>query len=391
MLIISDEKLNYEDVLIVPQRSTLDSRASVDLLREYKFPHCKETLKCTGIIASNMWNIGTIDMIYALSRHNCLVAVNKYEEKEILLKLFDDPIIDGRFFVSVGESDEELEKFRNIYRNKFFKSDRNRLKVCIDVANGYRASFVDFIKKVREIVGCDAVIMAGNVTTPEMTQELILSGVDIVKIGIGPGSVCKTRLATGVGYPMLSAIIECANAAHGLGGHICADGGCRTSGDVCKAFCAGADFVMLGGLLAGTNECQGDWKYINNKFYQYTDPNSILAGKYPFVENGIVDIHSDGSGVTCCTFDKSKHEIMEHGQKSALKFFGMSSDEAMKKFGGEKSYRTSEGSVRWIDVKGPAEDVIEEILGGLRSCATYIGARNIKEMPKRAVFVKVYQ
>ncbi len=129
--------------------------------------------------------------------------------------------------------------------------------VCIDVANGYTESFVGFVAKFREAYP-RITVMAGNVVTGEMTEELILSGADIVKVGIGPGSVCTTRSMTGVGYPQLSAVIECADAAHGLGGRICADGGCTTPGDVAKAFGGGADFVMLGGMLAGHDECAGD-------------------------------------------------------------------------------------------------------------------------------------
>lgn len=386
MLLINDEKLDYKDVLIVPQRSTLDSRSSVDLIRDYKFLHCKQNLKCTGIIASNMWNIGTPEMVYALSKHNCLTAVNKYVKEEDWHKVYKDESINGKFFFTIGESEKDLETLKWIYSPSL---KCNRFMFCIDVANGYRASFVDFVKKAREIVGCEAVIMAGNVTTPEMTQELILAGADIVKIGIGPGSVCQTRRVTGVGYPMLSAIIECANAAHGLGGHICADGGCREAGDICKAFCAGSDFVMLGGMLAGTDECQGEWLYNNVTEYRYKDIKEEHK-RWPFVEGNIIAVSMDDGRSVACTFDKDKDGLIEYGSKIKLKFFGMSSDEAMQKFGGEnKHYRASEGLVEWVDAKGPAGNIIEEILGGVRSCATYIGAKSLKDLHKCSTFIKV--
>ena len=386
MLLIADEKLDYKDVLIVPQRSSLDSRSGVDLLREYKFPHCKLPLKCTGIIASNMWNIGTCDMAYSLAKYNCLTAINKYIKEENWHQLYKDKSFDGRFFFTVGESNEDLDTLKWVFSPSL---ECNRFMFCVDVANGYRASFIDYIKKIRTIVGCEAAIMAGNVTTPEMTQELILAGADIVKIGIGPGSACQTRRVTGVGYPMLSAIFECANAAHGLGGHICADGGCREPGDICKAFCAGADFVMIGGMLAGTDECQGEWLYRNVVEYHYNDIKEENR-RWPFVEGNIMGVNIDAGRGIACTFDKNKDGLIEHGEKTKLKFFGMSSDEAMKKFGGsDKHYRASEGSEVWVDAKGPASNVIEEILGGLRSCGTYIGAKNLKDFPKCSTFVKI--
>jgi GMP reductase len=210
------------------------------------------------------------------------------------------------------------------------------MKVCIDVANGYTQSFVDFIKEFRQWYP-DVVLMAGNVVTPEMTEELILAGVDIVKVGIGPGSVCTTRKKTGVGYPQLSAVIECADAAHGLQGHIIADGGCSVPGDVVKAFAAGADFVMLGGMLAGHKE----------------------GGASPFGEN---------------------------------KFYGMSSDTAMDLHnGGVANYRASEGKTVEIPYRGEVKHTMQDILGGLRSACTYVGASELKELSKRATFVRVTQ
>jgi GMP reductase len=363
MLVVNDVKLDYNDVLIVPQRSTLDSRSAVDLLREYKFRHCKQTLRCTGIIASNMWNVGTAAMANALSQNNMLTAINKFASDEELIKIYTTGQLNEKTFITIGQSEGELARIPKIGEACFKMADihMNRLMICIDVANGYRASFVDFVKRVRDRHDC--LIMAGNVTTPEMVQELILAGADIVKIGIGPGSVCETRRVTGVGYPMLSASIECANAAHGLGGHICADGGCKTPGDVCKAFCAGADFVMLGGMLAGTDECQGEWSY---KYYsKYNENVPISWDRYINGRNEI----------------RKKHQ---------LKFFGMSSREAMEKFGGaDRHYRASEGKTTWIDYKGSASTVIDEVLGGLRSCGTYIGAARLKDFSKCATFIKV--
>ena len=211
--------------------------------------------------------------------------------------------------------------------------------VCIDVANGYTEAFVSFVKKVRDTFP-DLVIMAGNVVTGDMTEELLLSGADIVKVGIGPGSVCTTRKMTGVGYPQLSAIIECADAAHGLGGRICADGGCTVPGDIAKAFGGGADFVMLGGMFAGHDEAGGERVELDGKVYR--------------------------------------------------RFYGMSSKDAMDKYsGGVAKYRAAEGKSVLLPERGPVENTVQDILGGVRSACTYVGARRLKELTMRTTFVRV--
>lgn len=213
--------------------------------------------------------------------------------------------------------------------------------ICVDVANGYSEHFVHFVKDVRQKFPSHT-IMAGNVVTGEMVEELILAGADIIKVGIGPGSVCTTRKKTGVGYPQLSAVIECADAAHGLGGHIISDGGCTCPGDVSKAFGAGADFVMLGGMLAG---------------------------------------HSESGG-----------EIIEKNGKKYKLFYGMSSDTAMKKHaGGVAEYRASEGKTVEVPYKGPVDVTIRDILGGVRSSCTYVGAGKLKELSRRTTFIRVTQ
>ena len=212
--------------------------------------------------------------------------------------------------------------------------------ICIDVANGYREVFLQFVRKVRKEFS-DKIIIAGNVATREMTEALILAGADIVKVGIGPGSVCTTRKVAGVGYPQLSAISECADAAHGLNGHVMSDGGCSSPGDVSKAFAAGADFVMLGGMLAGHDESGGE----------------------------VID---DGSG--------SKYKS----------FYGMSSARAMETHYGEVAgHRAPEGKEVRVPYRGALEVTIQSILGGLRSACSYVGARRIKDLPKCTTFIRV--
>jgi GMP reductase len=242
--------------------------------------------------------------------------------------------IENYIAISTGTGKKDAEKLASILSfSPHFKF------ICIDVANGYSEHFVSFVKQARTNYP-DKVIIAGNVVTGEMVEELLLAGADIIKVGIGPGSVCTTRLKTGVGYPQLSAIIECADAAHGLGGQIISDGGCVIPGDIAKAFGAGADFVMLGGMLAGHNESGG--------------------------------------------------ELVERNGKSYKQFYGMSSSTAMEKHvGGVAEYRASEGKVVEVPYRGDVETTLQDLLGGLRSACTYVGAPRLKELTKRTTFIRV--
>jgi len=327
---IEDEiKLDFKDVLIRPKRSTLSSRKEVDLNRTYKFKHSGAEWTGVPVMASNMDGVGTLEIAEALYRHQMFTClVKSYDEGDL-----GDTVgrIGGNHFaVSTGTNDRDFLKLKLILNSY---SEINF--ICIDVANGYSEHFGDYVAKVRKEFPTHTII-AGNVVTADMTQELILRGADIVKVGIGPGSVCTTRVQTGVGYPQLSAIIECADAAHGLGGHIIADGGCTCPGDVAKAFGAGADFVMLGGMLAGHDEGGGEVK--------------------------------DGK----------------------VTFYGMSSDTAMSKHhGGVASYRSSEGRTVTVPHRGAIENTVLDLLGGIRSTCTYVGAPSLKQLSKCTTFIKV--
>jgi len=376
MRIESDIKLDYKDVLLRPKRSVLTSRKEVDLVREFTFPNAggegadpkAYSWKGVPIVASNMDTVGTFEMAKKLAEHKMLTCISKHndvnrwkhkldgygvyktpESKEANSKNWKyergakdwQSRIYDHLCPSIGikydpNNYDDVDYLRDVqwgfYHNRF---------VCIDAANGYTARFCDFIKRVREEHPA-LIIIAGNVVTGEMTEEIILSGADIVKVGIGSGSVCTTRIQTGVGYPQFSAVVECADAAHGVGGYIMADGGCTCAGDVAKAFGGGADFVMLGGMLAGHTECEGQEEEIDGKKYKT--------------------------------------------------FYGMSSDTAMKKHnGGVASYRSSEGKTVRVKHRGLVKNTLESILGGVRSACTYIGARRIKDMPKCATFVRVTQ
>jgi len=360
MRIESDIKLDYSDVLIRPKRSTLRSRKEVDLERRFAFRNYEPAFEHENwedyhyqgvpIMASNMDGVGTMAVADKLASQGLFTCLVKTYSEEALVEFFDSrPDLTNYVAVSIGISDQDLAHFEAVYD----RLHTDLKYVCIDVANGYSERFVDFVGEFR-IRYPSVVIIAGNVVTGEMTEELILNGADIVKVGIGPGSVCTTRLQTGVGYPQLSAVIECADAAHGLGGQIIADGGCTTPGDVAKAFAAGADFVMLGGMLAGTTAGGG-------------------MQKTRFFKTGEVD--ADGN------------DMLQ--EKTQIEFYGMSSQSANNKhFGGLKDYRSSEGRTVLIDYKGDIKDVVQNILGGLRSACTYAGAEKLKNLPKCATFVR---
>ncbi len=337
MRIEDDLKLDYSDVLIRPKRSTLSSRKEVSLTRSYQFRNARtktgEPVSYEGIpvIAANMDGVGTLSMAKALGSHGMFTALNKFVVTEDLKEAIRSGLQQNNFAVSIGSSEKEVEAFAALYEEipeiQF---------LCMDVANGYQESFGERIEDVRKRFP-EIVIMAGNVVTGDMATELLLRGADVIKVGIGPGSVCTTRVKTGVGYPQLSAVIECADAAHGLGGHIIADGGCVCPGDVAKAFGGGADFVMLGGMLAGYDE---------------------------------------GEGVV----DEDGHIV----------FYGMSSDTANKKhFGGLKNYRASEGRTIKMKYRGSVESAVQDILGGVRSTCTYVGAKNLKQLSKCTTFIRV--
>ena len=337
MRIETDVKLDFKDVLIRPKRSTLTSRNEVDIHRSFRFYHTASEWKGFPLIAANMDVTGTMKMARALGRHGALTALHKHYPEGALAEFFSGE--DGAHaFYSLGTTDSDLEKLAAVRK----RAELHFL--CIDVANGSSERFLDVVKRVRD-ENPKSVIMAGNVVTGDMTEALILAGADIVKIGIGPGSVCTTRRVTGVGYPQLSAIIECADAAHGLKGQVCADGGCTVPGDIAKAYGAGADFVMLGGMLAGHDECEGEIRYEER----------------------------DGERVPV-----------------AMGFYGMSSETAMKRYaGGVAKYRAAEGKTVETPYRGPVEGTMGEIMGGVRSMMTYIGATQLKEVPKRTTFVRV--
>ncbi len=356
-------ELDFCDVLFKPKRTTLNSRSEADVIREYKFKYYPHILKTCGIMAANMATTGTFEINNVLQKYQAITCLHKhydFQEKtnfEYIAENYNKKESDKNSytFISTGLKDDKKKLFKVLNDNNF-KID----KLCIDIANGYIPKLLEFVREVRAEFP-HLLIMVGNVVTGDMTQDLILNGADIVKVGIGPGSVCTTRKLTGVGRPQLSAILECADAAHGVGGFVCADGGCTCAGDVAKAFGAGADFVMLGGMFAGTDEAAGE---LIEKVIQ---TNQLMK-------------RDEKSEELCFLQKKEKYK----------QFYGMSSQLAQEKhFGGMACYRASEGKVVEVAYKGSVENVIMEILGGIRSTMSYIGARRLKDIPKCTTFYRV--
>lgn len=343
MRIEEDIKLDFDDVLLKPKRSSLKSRKDFDLEREFQFKYSKNTWKGIPIIASNMDTSGTFEISDVFRNKHLITAAHKFysikdweEQIDTLKSPLDVAEFSHYVWPTIGMKElDQYEDFDSLLR----KSGIYPNFLVVDVANGYTEKFVNLIKELRDDY-YDTTIIAGNVATPEGVEALVFAGADVVKVGIGPSKVCDTRIVAGVGYPQLSATIECADAAHGLGAHIIADGGCKNISDVGKAFCAGADFVMLGSMFAG--------------------------------------------------FEESGGKIVRKGEKLYKELYGMSSDYAMEKYYGKKDeYRASEGNYSYIEYKGKIESFVDNLLGGIRSTATYIGTRRMKDMSKCATFIRV--
>jgi GMP reductase len=331
MKILDDVKLDFSDVLLLPKRSQYSSRSEVSLERTFKFKYSPYTWTGVPIMVSNMDTTGTIEMALELQKHKVLTCLHKYYTS---VELLNSRLDKEYYAVSTGINDNDLLNLEEIVNNVDPKF------ICIDVANGYMSKFIEKCKEIRDKYP-EKILIAGNVCTSQGVLDLVMNGkVDIIKVGIGSGSCCTTRKQTGIGMPQLSAVIECADTAHGLDAHIISDGGLQVVGDFSKAYGAGADFVMSGSMFAGHNESGG--------------------------------------------------ELIVEGEKTFKVFYGMSSSNAMNKYsGGVAKYRSSEGKAVKIEHRGPVEETILNIQGGIRSCMTYLGAKKIKDIPKCASFVRV--
>ena len=356
---ISPLQLDFKDVLIKPVKSYLSSRSQVHLVKNFTFKHSPQVYHGIPIIVANMDTTGTMNMAKKMALSHCMTAVHKHYSVEDLAQFFQ-PVTNPQerellsthqhhlqhSFYSMGIVDSDIEKLEQVIAKvgtfDFEQPQKGGIRMlCIDVANGYMDSFVHFCSNIRQKYP-SLIMMAGNVVCAQMTQELLLAGVDIVKVGIGSGSVCQTRVVAGTGRPQLSAILECQEAAEHNRGHIVSDGGITCIADFSKAFAVGCFGVMAGGIFSG--------------------------------------------------HDESEQKIIEENGNKYIQFYGMSSAEAMSKYaGGVAKYRASEGKRVLIPYKGSVDKTINDILGGVRSAHTYVGARNLDEFKIRADFYRVSQ
>ena len=361
MQIINETQLDFSDVLIKPRRSSIDSRSKVDITREYKFKWCPYVIKGTGIMQANMGTIGNFEVSRMMLDNGLFACLHKHHNINELIGFYKELIKRGddtwrRCLLGIGLRDNGIDKLRQINKELGIQ-----VGIKFDVPNGYIPQVKDKVIELRKEFP-EMFIMVGNVVTGDITEDLILSGADCVAVGIGGGSACRTREKTGCGRTQLSTVIECADAAHQVGGMICSDGGITCPGDICKAFGGGADFIMIGGLFAGTDEAEGE---IITKW--------ISTGEYDRV-----------------SYDSGYIFKPHFEEKKFKQFYGMSSTLAQEKFqGGMKNYRASEGVVIEVPYSGSMDSILEDMLGSIRSMMTYIGAKNLKNIPKQCVFYKV--
>lgn len=334
------KKLDYNDVLIVPQRTTLKSRSQVCLTRDVQFKHSRQQWSGLPVISSNMDTVTNLETFKLLKRRQMISCFPKYLNKHWIHTGPPPELSDTDYYMlSTGTNDEDITNVIHLISILKEKGIHPKF-LCFDVANGYMINLINTCHRLRKAMP-NVTFMAGNIVTPHGVKDLVVDGlVDIIKVGIGSGALCTTRKVTGVGYPQLSAVLECAEKAHELGAHIVADGGVTMVGDISKAFCAGGDFVMLGSMLAGHDSSPGDIITEKGKLYKIT--------------------------------------------------YGMSSTIANNKYaGGLKNYKTPEGKVVKMLCKGKMEDTLMRIEGGIRSTCTYIGAHDINEMSHKGSFIVV--
>lgn len=362
MQIIDSVQLDFNDVLIKPRRSSIDSRSKVNISRDYKFKWCPSIITGTGIMQSNMGTIGNFEVSRKMLENGLFACLHKHHKVEDLITFYKELLDKGddswkRCLLGIGLRDNGVDKLREIYKELGIQ-----VSIKFDVPDGYIPPVKEKVIELRKEFP-EMFIMVGNVVTGDITEDLILSGADCVAIGIGNGAQCLTRRQTGCGRPQFSALVECADAAHQVGGMVCSDGGITCPGDLGKAFGAGADFIMIGSLFAGTDEADGE---VITKY--------MFTGEYDKIELG-----------------NSGYRLEPHLEEKKFKqFYGMSSTLAQEKFGnGKPHYRASEGRITLVPYSGSINDVIEELLGGLRSTMTYVGAWNLKNIPKQSVFYKV--
>ena len=353
MNIVKEEQLDFDDVMIMPKPSTVESRKDTTIVRPFKFKWTDKVIEGNPAIAANMTTTGTFEMANELQKHQMFCALHKHYSPEEVIRFLEENKrnfgTNDYIFIGTGLRQGDFENLKKIMATGLCNN------ICLDAPNGYIQGFVQHLNRLRHTFP-HSIIMAGNVVTPEKTFEILQNGADVVKVGIGSGSACSTRVKTGVGRPQLSTILDCVSSAKRYGGLICSDGGIQKPADYVKAIAAYADFVMMGGYLAGCSEAGGD---------------------------------------LICRHIKTGEQMPSGREETRIReykmFYGMSSEYAQKNHyrNGMPSYRASEGIVSLVPHKGPVRDTIQDLEGGLRSAMTYTDSRTIDEFQRNVEFYKV--
>jgi len=326
LLLDNKPRYAFDDVLLEPNYSDILSRSEIDISQSLEG---LDSLFTLPIISSPMDTVTSSKMASAMSIAGGLGIIHRYNSVAEQAKLVDEAFEFGALEVgaAVGVTNDYLERARSLHK-------AGCRIICVDIAHGHHKLMEMALGEIRSALGDDIRIMAGNIATGYAVHDLIAWGADSLRVGIGGGSICKTRIETGHGVPTLHSIFECYGTD--IGATLIADGGIKNSGDIVKALAAGADFVMIGSLLAGTDESPGD------------------------------------------VF------ITEDGRKRKL-YRGMASKEAQKDWRG--SYSSIEGITSSVEYKGSVENVLLELDQGIRSGLSYSGARTLIELRENASFI----
>lgn len=358
-----DKFLSYNDVLLLPHRSDLTSRndAKIDLSTKFT----SNINLNTPILSANMDTISEADMVLAMASHGGFGILHRFYNDKERFRADVEKIVtkySGIAF-SIGTNPDDLSIVNDI--TKIY--EKAQIVVCVDVANGHLRKSLDQISKLRKTFGSRIQIIGGNVCTPQGVMDLVSHGVDAVKIGIGGGSLCSTRLVTGHGMPMLTSIIQARQTINALQSNVAiiADGGIKTSGDIVKALAAGADSVMVGGLLAATVETPGP-RYIKT---------SSFNGLWKYEELDLVN--------------NTEEAYKEFNFIQYKKYRGQSSKDFMDSI--EKVNVAPEGEHTYLPCRGPVGDILKNLIGGIRSGMTYTGAKNLHELSEKALFIEIGQ
>ncbi|MBK25114.1 MAG: guanosine monophosphate reductase [Halobacteriovorax sp.] len=356
----------FDDVLMVPQYSNVSSRKEIDLSSKLENINYHFRLP---IISSPMDTITEDEMAYSMLSSGGMGIVHRYnsikEQAEIVANLSNRLIEENHkgssaVAAAVGVSGDYIDRATALY-------DAGARILCVDIAHGHHILMKNALFELRKIFGNTVHLMAGNVATVKAFDDLATWGANSIRVGIGGGSICSTRTQTGHGVPTLQSVIDCAQSQYAGDVKLIADGGIRNSGDIVKALAAGADFVMVGSLLSGTDETPGEVEVDGIDEYEYYVSTTLTAS-------------------AVCAPGLSVNESLTDDTKKYKAYRGMASPEAQIEWRGYPS--SVEGVATRVECKGPVGDILQTLLTGIRSGLSYSGAKNISTLQSKAKFIK---